>query len=105
MPQLLYHKRLILRKESYQVENFTLKFEHNGHPHILEVRPWVQQYKAVYKVKVEKHDITFEPDEEGTLRAIGDAHNNPGFIDAGLLAEVARRIEEHLAGSDAPENE
>ena len=86
------------------MENFMLKFEHNGQPHILEVRPWVQQYKAVYKVKIEKHDITFEPDEEGRLRAVSDAHQQPGYIDAGLLEDVARRIEEHLAGTDTPEN-
>ena len=86
------------------MENFMLKFEHNGQPHILEVRPWVQQYKAVYKVKIEKHEITFEPDEEGQLRAVSDAHNEPGHIDAGLLESVARRIEEHLEGTDQPEN-
>lgn len=87
------------------MENFTLKFVYNGQPHILEVRPWVQQYKAVYKVMIEKHDITFEPDEEGALRAVSDAHQRPGFIDAGLLADVARRIEEHVAGTDTPENQ
>jgi hypothetical protein len=86
------------------MENFMLKFEHNGQPHILEVRPWVQQYKAVYKVKIEQHDITFEPDEEGQLRAVSDTHKEPGHIDAGLLENVARRIEEHLEGTDTPEN-
>lgn len=87
------------------MENFILKFEYNGQPHILEVRPWVQQYKAVYKVKIEQHDITFEPDEEGRLRAVGDAHPNPGFIDAGLLEEVASRIEDHLIGKHSPEDQ
>lgn len=67
-------------------------------PHILEVRPWVQQYKAVYKVAVEGHDITFEPDEEGNLRAIGDVqvHAHAHRMEPGLLEDIARRIEDVL---------
>ncbi|GAA0529744.1 hypothetical protein LX66_0906 [Chitinophaga japonensis] len=78
------------------VENFVLKFEYRGKPHILEVRPWLQQYKAVYKVTVEKHEITFEPDEEGDLRAVSDVHTTPGHIDGGLLEEIAQRIAAHV---------
>lgn len=72
-----------------------MKFEYNGHPHILEVRPWVQQYKAVYRVAIEGHEITFEPDEEGQLRAVADARSQAGSIDPGLLKHVAQEIEGH----------
>lgn len=61
-------------------------------PHILEVRPHMQQYKATFKVTVEEHEITFEEDEEGYLRAIADAHANNPSLEEGLLEEIARRI-------------
>jgi len=54
------------------------------------VRPHTQQYKTTYKVTVEEHEITFEEDEEGYVRAIGSA--NPPDMEPGLLEEIARRI-------------
>ncbi len=63
-------------------------------PHILEVRPHLQQYKATFKVTVEQHEIIFEEDEEGYLRAIGNAHDHMSDMEPGLLEEIARRIVE-----------
>lgn len=63
-------------------------------PHILEVRPHTQQYKTTFKVTVEEHEITFEEDEEGYLRAIGDVHTNAPDLEPGLLEEIALRIVE-----------
>lgn len=80
------------------MDNFLLKFEYKGHPHILEVKTWDQQYKTVYKVIIQEHEITFEPDEEGYPRAIADNHAQAGSIDAGLLEEVAQRIAAHVNG-------
>ena len=77
--------------------NFILKFEYNQKPHILEVRPWVQQYKITYKVTVEEHEITFEEDEEGHLRAIGDTHTAARQLDPGLLSFIAEKIEEAVS--------
>ena len=76
--------------------NFILKFEYNEKPHILEVRPVIQQYRISYKVTVEKHEVTFEEDEEGRLRAIGDAHSALKDIDTGLLQFIAEKIEEEV---------
>jgi len=76
------------------VENFILKFEYMEKPHILEVHPHLQQYKATFKVTVEQHEITFEEDEEGYLRAIGDIHSRMPDMEPGLLEEIARRIVE-----------
>jgi transaldolase len=78
---------------------FILKFEYNDKPHILEVRPWIQQYKISYKVTVEEHEVTFEEDEEGQLRAIADVNTHPGHtIDQHLLQDIARRIQEAMSG-------
>lgn len=80
-------------------EPFILKFEFKEKPHILEVRPWIQQYKISYKVTVEECEITFEEDEEGQLRAIGDKHVHAGHnIDPQLLEDIARRIQETVSG-------
>jgi hypothetical protein len=67
-------------------------------PHILEVRPNMQQYKASFKVTVEEHEITFEEDEEGYLRAIGDINSNAPDMEPGLLEEIALRIVEVANG-------
>ena len=67
-------------------------------PHILEVRPHMQQYKATFKVTVEEHEITFEEDEEGYLRAVGDVHANVPDMEPGLLEEIAVRIVEVANG-------
>lgn len=80
------------------MDNFTLKFEYKGHPHILDVQTWDQQYKTVYKVMIQEHEITFEPDEEGYPRAIADHHARAGNIDTGLLEDVAQRIAAHVNG-------
>jgi hypothetical protein len=78
-------------------EPFILKFEFKGKPHILEIHPWIQQYRVSFKVVVEGHDITFERDEEGEYRAISDVNVNAGkAVDTELLQEIARRIEEAL---------
>jgi hypothetical protein len=81
------------------VENFVLKFQYKERPHILEVRPWIQQYKAVYRVVIEGRDIVFEPDEEGQLRAVADSGSGArqGALDHGLLETVAKEIEEHVS--------
>jgi len=81
--------------------SFILKFEYKQKPHILEVRPWVQQYKIAFKVTVEEHEITFEEDEEGQMRAIGDANAHNGHtIDQQLVQEIARRIQEAVRGEE-----
>jgi hypothetical protein len=81
---------------------FILKFEYKEKPHILEVRPWIQQYKISYKVTVEEHELTFEEDEEGQLRAVADANAHAGHkIDPQLLHDIARRIEEAVSGDSA----
>lgn len=81
-------------------DSFILKFEFREKPHILEVRPWIQQYRVCFKVVVEGHDITFERDEEGEYRAIADVSvnnvNEGKAVDPQLLQEIARRIEEAL---------
>lgn len=85
------------------MDNFMLKFVYKGKPHILEVRPWYQQYKAIYKVVVEGQEITFEQDEEGSLRALGTSPihgTTPHAIDAGLLQHIATGIEAHEAGRE-----
>jgi hypothetical protein len=76
--------------------NFILKFEYKEKPHILEVRPAVQRYKIAYKVTVEEHEITYEEDEEGRLRAVSDEPHSSRHIDAGLIGFVAEKIEEVL---------
>lgn len=78
---------------------FTLKFEYNGHPHILEVETARQQYKTVYKVSIEEHEITYEPDEEGFVRAISSKpmHDHLNAVDVGLLHHVAELIVEHIS--------
>jgi hypothetical protein len=63
-------------------------------PHILEVHPHAQQYKSIFKVMVEQHEITFEEDEEGYIRAIGDVQSHFRDLEPGLLEEIARRIVE-----------
>jgi hypothetical protein len=80
--------------------NFILKFEYNGKPHILEVRPWVQRYKIAFKVTVEEHEITYEQDEEGRLRAISDEPHSSKAIDHGLVGFIAEKIEEAIAGEE-----
>jgi hypothetical protein len=67
-------------------------------PHILEVHPNTQQYKTTFKVTVEEHEITFEEDEEGYLRAISDNHSNRSELEPGLLEEIAVRIVEVANG-------
>jgi hypothetical protein len=74
------------------MDNFILKFEYMEKPHILEVRPHNQQYKTTFKVTVEEHEVTFEEDEEGYVRAIGSG--NAPDMEPGLLEEIARRIVE-----------
>ena len=88
------------------MDNFLLKFEYNGRPHILEVQPVMQAYKVVFKVMIEQHEITYEMDEEGGLRAVAYGEGPTKDIDAGLLADVASRIEDHLinGGPAAPDN-
>lgn len=80
-------------------DNFTLKFEYKGHPHILEVQTWHQAYKTVYKVTIGEHDITFEPDEEGFVRAIAmnPLHNASVAPDPALLHHVAELIITHIS--------
>lgn len=80
--------------------NFILKFEYKGKPHILEVRPWVQRYKIAFKVTVEEHEITYEQDEEGRLRAISDEPHSSKAIDHGLVGLIAEKIEEAIAGEE-----
>ena len=79
------------------MEPFILKFEYYGKPHILEVVPVEQRYKTVYKVTVEECEITFEEDEEGFPRAVGDVHS-PSWrhIEPGLLEDIGRRIAETI---------
>ncbi|KAA2244794.1 hypothetical protein F0L74_02120 [Chitinophaga agrisoli] len=78
------------------MDKFLLKFEYNGRPHILEVQPVMQAYKVVFKVMIEQHEIIYEMDEEGGLRAVSYGEGPTKDIDAGLLADVATRIEDHL---------
>lgn len=80
--------------------NFILKFEYKGKPHILEVRPWVQRYKIAFKVTVAEHEITYEQDEEGRLRAISDEPHSSRAIDHELIGFVAEKIEEAIAGEE-----
>jgi hypothetical protein len=77
---------------------FTLKFEYKGHPHILEVRTAHQQYKTVYKVDIEEHEITFEPDEEGYVRAMTSKpmQDHLHAVDVELLHHVAELIIQHI---------
>ncbi|WP_326995819.1 hypothetical protein [Chitinophaga sp. 212800010-3] len=77
---------------------FTLKFEYKGHPHILEVHTVHQQYKTVYKVVLEEHEITFEPDEEGYVRAVSSKplHDHLNTVDVALLHHVAELIIQHI---------
>ena len=86
------------------MDSFSLKFEYNGKPHILEVQPVGQPFRVVFKVKIEGHDVTYEMDEESGLRAVVDGDANSRDIDKGLLADVARRIEDHLIDGE-PEEE
>lgn len=74
------------------MDSFILKFEYQEKPHILEVRPVMQQDKVAYKVVVETQEVTFEKDENGHLRIIEDA--NAHNIDTGLLQHIAHRIAE-----------
>ncbi|HVI46734.1 MAG TPA: hypothetical protein VM802_17780 [Chitinophaga sp.] len=79
-------------------DTFTLKFEYKGHPHILDVHAVSSQYKTVYKVTVEEHEITFEPDEEGYVRAVKDnpLHEHSKSVDVALLHHVAELIVAHI---------
>ncbi|ASZ10166.1 hypothetical protein KTO58_24965 [Chitinophaga pendula] len=78
------------------MDNFNLKFQYKGQPHILEVHPQGQGYKQVYKVTIAEHEVTFEHDEDSSLRAIVDKGAHEVKLDVGLLEEVARLIEDHL---------
>ncbi|MBO9728999.1 MAG: hypothetical protein J7623_10235 [Chitinophaga sp.] len=77
---------------------FTLKFEYKGHPHIVEVQTAHQQFKTVYKVTIAEHEIVFEPDEEGFVRAVSSKplHDHLNTVDIGLLHRVAELIVEHI---------
>ncbi|CAL1521288.1 hypothetical protein [Chitinophaga sp. MM2321] len=77
---------------------FTLKFEYKGHPHILEVHTGFQQYKTVYKVNIAEHEITYEPDEEGFVRAVSSKpmHDHTPNVDVELLHHVAELIIQHI---------
>ncbi|NLR59654.1 hypothetical protein HGH93_16190 [Chitinophaga polysaccharea] len=77
---------------------FTLKFEYKGHPHIVEVTTAHQQFKTVYKVVIQEHEITFEPDEEGYVRAVSSTpmHDHLHSLDVGLLHHVAELIIQHI---------
>ncbi|QJB34628.1 hypothetical protein HF324_26220 [Chitinophaga oryzae] len=79
-------------------DTFTLKFEYKGHPHILEVNTVHQTYKTVYKVVIEEHEISFEPDEEGYVRAVSDKpiHDHSHPVDVELLHHVAELIIHHI---------
>lgn len=79
-------------------DTFTLKFEYKGHPHIVEVQTAHQQYKTAYKVVLEQHEIVYEPDEEGFVRAISSKpmHDHLNTVDVGLLHHVAELIVQHI---------
>jgi hypothetical protein len=52
----------------------------------------------VYKVAIEEHEIVYEPDEEGFVRAISSKpmHDHLNPVDVGLLHRVAELIVEHI---------
>jgi hypothetical protein len=79
-------------------DNFTLKFEFKGKPHILDVHTAFQTYKTVYKVTIAEHEITYEPDEEGYVRAIADKplNDHSHAVDVELLHHVAELIIQHI---------
>ncbi|WP_291911806.1 hypothetical protein [Chitinophaga sp. CB10] len=81
-----------------QTANFTLKFEYKGQPHILEVRIAESSFKTVYKVDIAEQEITFEPDEEGYVRAVAShpLHDHAKQIDVELLHHVAELIISHI---------
>lgn len=78
--------------------NFTLKFEYKGQPHILEVRTAESPFKTVYRVDIAEQEITFEPDEEGYVRAVSSKplHDQVKQVDVELLHHVAEMIIAHI---------
>lgn len=78
------------------MDNFNLKFQYKGQPHILEVHPQGLGFKQLYKVTIAEHEVTFEHDEDGSLRAVVEKGAHDAKLDVGLLQEVARLIEDHL---------
>ncbi len=78
--------------------NFTLKFEYKGQPHILEVRTSELPFKTVYRVDIAEQEVTFEPDEEGYVRAVSSKplHDSPKQVDVNLLHKVAELIISHV---------
>lgn len=85
--------------ETAMSDIITLKFEYKGHPHILEVETVSQQYKTVYKVVIAEHEVIFEPDEEGFVRAVSNKpmHDHLNQVDVGLLHHVAELIVERIS--------
>ncbi|MCW3462613.1 hypothetical protein [Chitinophaga nivalis] len=79
-------------------DTFTLKFEYKGQPHILEVHTAHQQFKTVYKVNIAEHEIVYEPDEEGYVRAVSSKpmHDQQRDVDVALLHHVAELIIQHI---------
>ncbi|RFS23028.1 hypothetical protein DVR12_11125 [Chitinophaga silvatica] len=82
-------------------DTFTLKFEFKGKPHILYVETLHQQFKTVYRVVVADQEITFEPDEEGYVRAVASKplHDQLHTVDIELLHHIAGLIVNHIGMS------
>lgn len=83
----------------YMEEPFVITVVHNGHTIDLDAQLVRMGYTYKFKVIVQGEEVFFEPDEEGSFRAVlpYNASEKAGkLIEAGLLQTIADKIKEIL---------
>jgi hypothetical protein len=81
-------------------EFFTLTVEHGGKEQQLETQLLVTGYTHKFMVLVNGVEVFFEPDEEGSYRAVlpfGAEEKMMRTIDVGLLQKIADTLQSNLA--------
>ena len=81
-------------------DEFILSVQHNGTEHELKANmiPWGYSYK--FRVIIDETDVFFEPDEEGSYRAVtmpGQDEKALQKIDKGLMQAIQESIVSILA--------
>lgn len=74
-------------------EDFELPVTHKGAELMLPARLQQSGYTHRFEVMVNDVPVLFEPDEEGSYRALVDAENSMDKMDAGLFEAIATAIE------------
>lgn len=81
-------------------DEFILSVEYNGHEHQLKANMISWGYTHKFRVLVNEMEVFFEPDEEGSYRAVmmpGQDEKALKKIDRGLMHAIQESIEKVLA--------